>query len=330
MPIDPWIARGYQGGIVNSFLDARLNQQEQARRDAMAQSEIANRNALTQQRQQEYADQQAADAEEEARWNAAYGAKDWGAMAQIDPQTTRLLWDFEQAKQPKAPYQIQTQPGPYGSRIVTDGSRFQVIDAPKPTGSAAAAEQYRTMSPEEAKGAGLPAGTVAQVGPNGKVDVISKPVQQELTPKDASAARVKLRNIAIAKRQLALVRQRYEALKDTFSAGPGGNYIPTVKGKAFDAAVNSMRDNLTSITRVPGIGAMSDFETRLAQAKFPDRGQYEDVGAQQIQSLQDLLDGLEAGYSDMLSGDSQGTSQSTPQPPPQQRRRYNPQTGKIE
>lgn len=121
-----------------------------------------------------------------------------------------------------------------------------------------------------------------------------------LTPKDASSARMKQRQLSIARSQLALVRQKFEKLKGTFSAGPGGNLVPTVEGKAFDAAVNSMRDTLTSITRVPGIGAMSDFETRLSQAKFPDRGQYEEVGAQQIQSIDDLLSGLEQGYGDML------------------------------
>ena len=132
--------------------------------------------------------------------------------------------------------------------------------------------------------------------------------------------------VKVARNQLNEAKRRYEALKDTFSAGPGGQFIPTPAGKAFDAAINSMRGSITALTRVPGVGAMSDYETRLDQSKFPDRGQYEEVGAQQLAALEQLLDTIEQGYSEILGG-------RAPAPAPQEapkRRRFNPETGKIE
>ena len=37
--------------------------------------------------------------------------------------------------------------------------------------------QFRAMTPEEVKKAGLPAGTSAQIGPNGKIDILTKPAE---------------------------------------------------------------------------------------------------------------------------------------------------------
>jgi hypothetical protein len=48
------------------------------------------------------------------------------------------------------------------------------------------------------------------------------------------------------------------------------------------------------LTRVPGIGAMSDFETRLDQAKFPTRNNYESVGEQQLQALEARVAALDS------------------------------------
>lgn len=327
MPITRYFSEGRFAEPVNAFLDARDNAQQNARRNQL----FAMQQAESQQQMQAQQDQATeAQHQQQARVILAAGragnqqARAYAlkmlsekappeiaaGMAQADPEqawphieSALAQYLGEKPMPQQTPYEIKTQPGPFGSQVITDGSRFQIIEPPRQAGGGGTSDgQYRTLSPEEVAGAGLPAGTSAQVGPNGKVDILNKGVQQDLTPKDASAAQVKLRQIQLAKRQLALVRQKFDALKGTFSSGLGGNYIPSEAGKQADAAVNSMRDTLTAITRVPGIGAMSDYETRLQQAKFPDRGQYESVSEQQIQSVQDTLDLLETGYRDLLSG----------------------------
>lgn len=329
---------------VNAFLQARQNREVMDQRNALVQQQQAEHQAQLQAAQQQQQDAATeAQHQQQARVILAAGragnpqARAYAlkmltekappevaaTMAQTDPETA---WPhIEAALAQYLGEKPQEQPAPIsvqdigGAKVVTQGGK--VIGSPKwpdATGGAAADGQYRLLSPEEVAGAGLPRGTSAQVGPNGKVDVLAKGVQQELTPKDASAAQVKLRQIQLAKRQLALVRQKFGALKGSFSSGLGGNYIPSESGKQADAAVNSMRDTLTSITRVPGIGAMSDYETRLQQAKFPDRGQYESVSEQQIQSLQDTLDLLESGYREMLNGNggSPSAAPANAAPPP--------------
>jgi hypothetical protein len=59
---------------------------------------------------------------------------------------------------------------------------------------------------------------------------------------------------------------------------------------------------LTAVTRVPGIGAMSDYESRLQNAALPSRGTYEDVTVQQFEDLARLFDTVEQGYGELLSG----------------------------
>jgi hypothetical protein len=124
-----------------------------------------------------------------------------------------------------------------------------------------------------------------------------------LSPKDKAAASTKLTLIQQAKKQLQLVKQRIKEAKGYSSGGYWGaqSLIPSEKGKLLDGAVDSMRNIITSLTRTPGIGANSDFETRLQQAQLPSRGDREAVQDQKAQSIQDLLDALDGGYSEIIS-----------------------------
>jgi len=136
--------------------------------------------------------------------------------------------------------------------------------------------------------------------------------QAPLSPKDTSTVKQKLTQIGLARQQIQMARDKFKALEGTFSAGIGGGLLPTESGKAFDAAIDGMRGTISSITRVPGIGAMSDFETRLDQSKFPTRGEYESVQTQKLDQLDALLKGLEGGYADMLGGASDVASPDAP------------------
>jgi len=151
---------------------------------------------------------------------------------------------------------------------------------------------------------------VAVLGPDGKPTYVSRqdsigrtPYEKPsggLSPRDATTARNKLSQISLARQQVALAREKFNAIKGSFSAGPAGNYLPTQAGQAFDAAVDTMRSTITGIMRVPGVGSMSDYESRLDQAKMPSRGKYEATTVQQLDSLDQMLNGLEQGYSGIL------------------------------
>jgi hypothetical protein len=80
--------------------------------------------------QQDAAKAQQAD-EDDAEWDAAYAKRDWASMARIDPQAAKVIYEHENKAQ-QAPYSLQTQQGPFGSQIIHDGQRFQVVEPPKP------------------------------------------------------------------------------------------------------------------------------------------------------------------------------------------------------
>ena len=290
MAVDPIIARGTQPLDVSNALLGIAGLRQRDRALAQDQQVIDFRqNALMQAQQQQEDD--------DAEWEQAYAAKDWGRMARLDPQTTKILWDREQSLQPQTPAQLSAervggfevlrdQTGKvYGQGRVKEGPSVVVAGSgAAPVGKAPPG--YRWTAD----------GNLEPI-PGGPADAKTT---QPLSPKDTNTARVKLTQVQIARNQLNTAKQRFEALRNTFSAGPGGNLLPTPEGKAFDAAIDSMRGSITALTRVPGVGAMSDYETRLDQAKFPTRGKYEEVAAQQLQALEDLLNTIEGGYSELL------------------------------
>lgn len=143
MAIDPLIARG---GVPLDVTNTLAAIAEMRARDAHRNALIAQQQReLSYQQQQDALKQQQADAQDQA-WNEGFaafqGAKDdterlqhLGALSRIDPQAAALIgrsW-AEQKKQnePPASLQIQQTPGPYGGTILSDGSRWQFVDAPR-------------------------------------------------------------------------------------------------------------------------------------------------------------------------------------------------------
>jgi hypothetical protein len=206
------------------------------------------------------------------------------------------------------------------NRLALEGERgrqdrLTAASKPKTTNA------YVPLSPEEIAAAGLPPGSSAQKETaTGKIEVLSKrDATGGLSQKDATTAKMKLNTVKLARQQLNRIRDQFEGpvnpktrqrdpsrgIKGTFSAGPGSQAMfLSERGQKFDAAVDQMRSTLTALTRVPGVGAMSDYETKLDQAKFPSRTKFEGTTQQQIDDLDGMLNLIETGYSDLLSGNA--------------------------
>lgn len=213
--------------------------------------------------------------------------------------------------------QFEQIEGPRGAVLQRDPRSGELKQVVGPDNSQPASQfvSFRTLSPQEVQAAGFPAGTVVQQNTQtGQLDVVTKRDNTGvLSQKDMTTARMKLNTVQLARQQLQAIKDRYAAIQGGMSAGAfGQGRLPTEGGRAFDAAVDQMRATLTALTRVPGVGAMSDYETRLDQAKFPDRKNYEAVTAQQIQGIDDMLTTIERGYSDLLGG-AQQPDQQQPQ-----------------
>lgn len=127
----------------------------------------------------------------------------------------------------------------------------------------------------------------------------------------ANTAKAKLIDLRAAEQQLRTVESAFSKLKGTYSAGLGGNFLPTQEGKQFDAAVALLKGQVRKLTRTPGEGAMSDYESRLAELANPSRGEYEQVTADQIQQLRGLIETTRQGYEALLQ-DAGGNSDNLP------------------
>jgi hypothetical protein len=83
----------------NAFAQGQQRRQAQEYRNALL-AQDQQQQAFQQQR---YGDEQAQADEDDLEWDDAFAKKDWARMARVDPQTTKILWEHEQASQPKAP-----------------------------------------------------------------------------------------------------------------------------------------------------------------------------------------------------------------------------------
>lgn len=116
----------------------------------------------------------------------------------------------------------------------------------------------------------------------------------------AKNAQTKMQTSALIRQQLGKVKDAWDevqATKGTDAAGPLGGRVPTAAGEKFDKAVALLSPLIRQLTRVPGEGAMSDYESRLAALAVPNRTNWNDTTTgDQIQSYYDLLDTVDQVY----------------------------------
>ena len=144
-----------------------------------------------------------------------------------------------------------------------------------------------------------PEGAVGKPAPAPRANTNTK-----YSAKETEAARNKVRMIGVARQQLDTIKEKWQQLTaggGAVSAGPfGAGRLPTEAGSNFDAAVDQFRSTITSLTRTPGVGAMSDYEAKLDQSKLPSRRDYESSTAQKIADLESFINNLDSGYADIV------------------------------
>lgn len=102
--------------------------------------------------------------------------------------------------------------------------------------------------------------------------------------------------------QLADVRRGVERVRSALSAldqsrigtGPAAQlaqrYLPA--GQELETAVNAMNNSMLALTRVPGVGAQSDLEARIASMRFPQLDRDESVNRQTLADLEKFVNDL--------------------------------------
>lgn len=136
------------------------------------------------------------------------------------------------------------------------------------------------------------------------------------TPQIAQKTREKLQTLDIIDAQLNKVEDSFlgtknpdgtrkrDGIQNTYSAGLGAGYLPTQGGRGFDASVDGLRPFLRQLSRTPGEGSMSDYETKQAEALLPSRNDHESVTEQKIKQLRDIAKQLRSSMAGAASGAS--------------------------
>lgn len=109
--------------------------------------------------------------------------------------------------------------------------------------------------------------------------------------KNVASLRQSLGALDAIEAQLNTAEEAWKPLKGSMSAGGfGQGMIPTESGKRFDAAVRQLGPLMRQLTRVPGEGAMSDYETKLLERSTLSRGDYESTTEEKLKNLRQLVD----------------------------------------
>jgi len=170
----------------------------------------------------------------------------------------------------------------------------------------APAEGWRTMSPDEVAAAGLPAGTIYQKGPKGEIKPISG--QQPAggptgTKQQQGLAKMKIAALGPIEGQLNRVEA---AMKDMEKNGYSGYFLGNIPGSldaasgTFDKAVAGLAPLIRQLTRVPGEGSTSDYESKLAQAALLSRTDTPEARKEALAMMRELIANIRTANQEFL------------------------------
>jgi hypothetical protein len=192
-------------------------------------------------------------------------------------------------------------------------SATETYNPPKPTAPKKSTERY--LTPAEVEARGFRPGTVVRVDSEGNEQVAQQPPANQggaqLTGRQRENATTKLTLLRNMESQLARVEDAMVDLDKKGWTGYIGGLVPgglDAESNRFDKAVAGLTALVRNLTRTPGEGAMSDYESRLAAAIPPSRRDTPEGRAESMATLRDLIDNTRAGYEELLQGPQPGQS----------------------
>lgn len=211
------------------------------------------------------------------------------AAIQADPQLAEMM------KQ-RTGYQVagadifnretgQFVPRPSAPQPARGGRMSAAGGAPAAAGGG---QRFRVMTPEEVRAANLPEGTSAQLDTQtGAVKVLSAvPASQRTSEANKNTAVSRVENIAT---------RISSQLDKVYTGGPLGvvgalsRVFDSQDAKLFESYRQQLSAALRAALRIPGEGALSDFEQRQYGLQLPELSQSSENNMQILQSLVDQV-----------------------------------------
>ncbi len=178
-----------------------------------------------------------------------------------------------------------------------------VIRNPKPPKAPEPA--YQMVSDQEAARLGLPPGGKYQRAPNGKIESVAGSTQGGPTRQQMGVARQKVGTLRAIENQVNRVEKAMQAVESAGWTGWVGGMVPgrfDAESNTFDKAVRQLAPLIRQLTRVPGEGAMSDYESKLAEMTLPSRTDTPEGRREALNGIRALINEMRAGYQEVLGG----------------------------
>lgn len=132
-------------------------------------------------------------------------------------------------------------------------------------------------------------------------DAARKEAEAKAGVERGTAARVKAPQINNVVRGISRIDAAMKALDQGLltDSGPIDQYALrfTQSGQELEAAVGAIKNDLLSLTRVPGVGSQSDLEQRIADLKYPQLGFHPEVNRRNLEQLRDFIRDVEESIS---------------------------------
>lgn len=162
----------------------------------------------------------------------------------------------------------------------------------------------------------------------------------QLTRQQVGAARQKLQGLNSIAAQINRVENALDAAERRGFTGPLWGRIPgtgsfDAESAVLDKSIAQLAPLIRQLTRTPGEGSMSDYESRLATLALPSRSDNPAAVREAISGIRELLGQTSAGYGELLSSAGEkvpdmaavGASNGGEVPPPDAGGTYSAATG---
>lgn len=129
--------------------------------------------------------------------------------------------------------------------------------------------------------------------------------KQQLSQQQRGVASMKLEGLRSIASQLDRVESALEAAEKGGFVGPIAGNIPLTgsldaESAVLDKSIAQLAPLIRQLTRVPGEGAMSDYESRLAALALPSRSDNPAALRESLAGIRALINQSQIGYSEML------------------------------
>lgn len=161
----------------------------------------------------------------------------------------------------------------------------------------------------------------------------AKPAASPAMQKEAAARRAKIPQLQNAIRGLGRIEQALGALSGRMvNTGPMDAVVQryTPQGQELEAAVGAIQNSVLALTRVPGIGAQSDLEARIAALQYPSLDKPPEVNRRTLEQLKFFMRDLAKAYESAAQDDASTPAARPASQPTGNRLRFNPATGDFE